>query len=119
MPALAQMKPCFVSVIRTRSSRRISRLSERTSSTSAASLPSFFPSSIACSDGSTSASRRTIPSAFETTFCEITTMSPSSKSARSAISSPSFAPSPTSGSPSTGMTRISPIRLFLFRAQHR
>ena len=84
-----------------RSSRRSSRRSAprapragstatppSTSSTRAGSLPVFSASSSARSQGSTSASRRTRPSAFETTFCETTTISPSAGSAASAISAP-------------------------------
>ena len=57
MPALAQTKPWWVSVISTpRSARSTSRLSERISSTSAGSLPSLSASSRASAPGSTSAS---------------------------------------------------------------
>ena len=87
MPALAQTKPCWVSTMRTpRSARSTSSLSSRISSTSAGSLPSTAASLRASAPGSTEESLRTRPSALETIFCEMTTTSPSSSSARAAIS---------------------------------
>ena len=63
-------------------------------------------SSTACADASTSPSRTTRPSAFETAFCATTRTSPSLSSIRSRISDVRSSPSRISGRPSTGRIRI-------------
>src|SRR6266566_4666410 len=65
----------------------------------------------ACGDGSTSSRRTTRPSALETTLCATTTTSPSSSFTAAAIRAATSSPSPTSGSPWTGITRSSPRKL--------
>ena len=83
MPAFAQTKPWWVSVIMTpRSARNTSLHSSRISSTSGGSLPSRRRGGAPRLRGWTEARRRSRPSALETTFCEITSTSPSSRSAR-------------------------------------
>src|SRR5947208_7624048 len=109
-PAEAHTKPCRVSAItsggRVRTTRALSLriTSSRRGSSSAA-------RSRACAEGTTSASRTTRPSAFETTLCTTTTTSPSSSCAAAAISAATSSPSRTSGNPLTGITRSSPRRL--------
>src|SRR5205085_1979797 len=109
-PAEAQTKPCRVSAMtsggRVRTRRALSR--RITSSRRGSCSPA---SSRAWADGLTSASRTMRPSALETTLCATTITSPSSSSTAAAISWPTSSPSPTSGSPFTGITRSSPRRL--------
>src|SRR6478735_396714 len=65
----------------------------------------------ACDDGSMSSRRTTRPSALETTLCATTTTSPSCSLTADAINAATLSPSPTSGSPWTGITRSSPRKL--------
>ncbi len=111
-PAEAQTKPCRVSAITSGGRERTtSRLSRRITSARRAS-PSSPASSIARADGSTSASRTTRPSTFETAFWATTTTSPSCSPPAAPAAAwsrrPRSSPSTSSGSPSSGMTLTVP-----------
>src|SRR5579884_833764 len=110
MPALAHTQPARCSTISTPSWRRISSLlSRRISSTSRGSLRAVGAISMACCDGSTSASRTRRASAREMTFWAMTKMSPSwgGSSRRSTTRAATSSPGWTSGSPTTGISRTS------------
>src|SRR5829696_3672272 len=108
IPAFAQIQPDLVSVIRTpRSARTTRSLSASTSSTRAGSLPSRAASSRARTPGSTPLNSRTRPSALETTFWEMTTISSPAGDPASAIRRPRSSPARSSGRPSTGLIRSS------------
>ena len=114
MPALAQTKPCFVSVMITPRSASIltmERLSRSTSSTSLGSFPVSCASRQAKPEGSTSRRSTSRPSALDTTFCVTTMTSPDStgvpwRSAAVTDISPRRSPAATSGMPATPMTSI-------------
>ena len=107
MPALAQTKPCLVSVMMTPLSGAIltiPRLSLNISSTSLGSLPLSIAMRVALVEGSTSRRSTTRPSAFDTTFCVTTSMSPAETGvpcpfAAFTISSATSSPASISGMP--------------------
>ena len=105
-PAFAHMKPWRVRQIRRpRSARSSSVVSSSTAWTWRASLPCSAASARARSPGSTSASARRRPSAFETTLCATTSTSPapSGGSSRAPASSAArSSPGRTSGRPGSG-----------------
>ena len=74
-PAEAQTKPCRVSAITSGGRERMTSLLSRRITSRCRGSPSGPASSRARSDGSTSASRTTRPSTFETAFCATTTTS--------------------------------------------
>ena len=112
-PALAQMKPWVVSAMITPRSIRTMRLdSRRTTSTKRGSLPQVSANSRARPEGTTSVSRTTRPSAFDTTFCATTRTSPvtrplPSRSAASEMRRARSFPSAISGIPGSPTT-VSP-----------
>ncbi len=120
-PALAQMKPCFVSVIRCPPLILIIfRVSRRTTSTCRGSFPVSCVRFWAKSEGATFDNGTTIPSALETIFCEITAISPSWNASPcsftlSTMSFPRGSPFLMSGIPFTGMMAIMIANRFLER----
>ena len=102
-PAFAHTNPWRVRQIRRpRSARRSSVVSSRMAWTWRGSLSCSAASSRARSEGSMSASRRTRPSAFETTLWAMTRMSSGPSSTRSRSSAARSSPGRTSGMPGSG-----------------